>query len=101
MRWARRAWWALLELRDELAVGAHGGDRRWALRTWLCGVGLHWPIRWSEHAYPGSYDPPRPPEPGFGCEWCGHPRYPYRAWWWRLEERVWWWLEERAGRRSR
>jgi hypothetical protein len=67
------------------------GERWWLFRKWMCGKGWHWPIRWSESAYPGSYDPPHPPEPGFACDWCGatsrHPqdRYPiepYRSWWW-------------------
>lgn len=62
-------------------------DLHWALRSWLCAHGLHWPIRWSHAAYPASWEPPCPPEPGWACEWCGDARYPYRAWWWHLEER--------------
>jgi hypothetical protein len=50
--------------------------------------GWHWPIRWSESAYPGSYDPP---EPGFCCEVCGHVREPYRAWWWDVKRRWYEW----------
>lgn len=61
---------------------------RATLHRALCARGRHWPVRWSEYAYPGSHDPPRPPEPGFACDWCGHERLPYRAWWWRLRERL-------------
>ena len=58
-------------------------------RGWLCGKGLHWPITWTDSAYPGSYDPPEPPEPGWACEWCGYVREPYRWWWWEMKRLVW------------
>lgn len=74
----------LNELPEALRRGELG---RW-LRSWLCTNGFHWPIAWSDYAYPGSYDPPEPPEPGFACAWCGHEQLPYRAWYWRLKERL-------------
>lgn len=55
---------------------------------WRCTHNLHWPIKWSWSAYPGSWDPPEPPQAGFACDWCGHARDPYRAWWWALRYRV-------------
>lgn len=71
------------------------GNHRYALRSAiqsrLCAKGLHWPITWGEHAYPGSWDPPAPPEPGFACEWCGEVRDPYRAWWWAVKDRYHMW----------
>jgi hypothetical protein len=68
------------------------------INRWLIGVhermcwrGWHWPIEWSEYAYPGSWDPPEPPEAGYACFYCGHVHDPYH---WRLLA-PWWDLKAR------
>jgi hypothetical protein len=80
--------------------------RVYALRApvarWRCAHGLHWPIVWSESAYPGSWDPPEPPEPGWCCDWCcktfdyGNYRHQLRA---KLTPL--WWIEWRIRREER
>lgn len=75
----------------------HHRGRRHALRDFLCEMGLHWPIVFSDVAYPGSYEPPEPPEPGWCCGRCGELHEPYSwplraATIWRLKS---WWYERR------
>lgn len=57
--------------------------RRCYWRHRLCELNLH-RVKWSAYAYPGSWDPPEPPEPGWACERCGRARLPYRAPLWRV-----------------
>lgn len=57
----------------------HYRGRRRALRAFLCELGLHWPIKFTQGYYSGGYEPP---EPGWECQWCGHERLPYRAIFW-------------------
>lgn len=81
----------------------HYPGRRRALRAFLCELGLHYPIRWSETAHPGCWDPPHPPEPDWQCDWCGKIREPYKHWWlahtwWPIQQ---WWYERPGGRFER
>lgn len=75
--------------------------RRCHARHWLCEHGFH-TIKWSEYAYPGSWDPPEPPEPGWACDYCcvtfpyGNYRMQLRA---ALTPR--WWIEWRIRRADR
>lgn len=71
--------------------------RRCHARHWLCEHGIHC-IKWSAYAYPGSQEPPEPPEPGWACEYCGRVRDPYRALLWY---RPVWYIEWRIDRRDR
>jgi hypothetical protein len=60
----------------------------------LCELNLH-RVVWSDYAYPGSSDPPEPPEPGWCCEYCCEVRLPYRAIFWY---RPVWFIEWRCRR---
>jgi hypothetical protein len=77
-------------------------DVRAAVARWRCRHNLHWPIIWSESAYPGSWDPPEPPEPGWMCDSCGK-TFEYGNY--RLQARMWltplWWIEWRIRRQER
>jgi hypothetical protein len=87
----RRHWLLIVELWDS--------SERWRVTHWLCGFGLHWPIKWDESAYACSYDPPEPPEPGFCCQSCGEIREPYRSWLWELHRLGWLLLHREWGAR--
>lgn len=76
--------WLIVELWDD--------SNRFSLSHWLCGFGFHWHIVWSDHAEPGSYDPPAPPEAGTICAHCGELHH-----YWR--DRLYWIPKERLLRR--
>lgn len=67
---------------------------RWAyaLRSARCSAGVHWPIS-NQLEHGGSWGPP---EPCWGCEFCGHERLPYRAWFWTPRPRWFWRLVGRG-----